>query len=297
MIDLTTSEYPIIKAAIADAYGVCFEYADPTYDRPNNLSGYYPHPRHAIGDGRYSDDTEMSTAVIEAMLEVGTGDLTRELLARWFVKAFHREQRKGYAGRFHEFMTRTLTGEDFLRNIDPRSNKSGAAMRGWPIGLYKDFRTVLEMAELQAKLTHYTWDGIKAAQAVALMTHYFAYNLGKRESVAAYLNLYLDGPWLTPHPKPVGPEGMDSVHAAVRAVVAHDSLSAILKQCIDFKGDVDTVAIIAIGAASYCRDIKQDLPQVLYDGLEDGEWGKPYLLDLDKRFAAWCKEQQTLPDF
>jgi ADP-ribosyl-[dinitrogen reductase] hydrolase len=95
------------------------------------------------------------------------------------------------------------------------------------------------------------------------------------------------GPWSRSRSEPVGSNGIDSVHAAIQAIVMHDKLSAILRQCIDFKGDVDTVATIALGAASLSADIIQDLPRHLFDGLEDGEWGISYLMRLDVRLAQF----------
>lgn len=270
----------IFEAAIGDAYGAWNEYVDPRADRPNDLSRYWPHPRHAIGNGRYTDDTEMSTAVLEAMLE---GPLTPERLAHWFVAAFHREQRKGYAGRFYDFLVSTKDGADFLARIDPKSDKSGAAMRGWVTGLYPTIPEVLAAAEMQAKVTHDTLGGIISSQAAALMTHYFAYGLGAPFLVGEFVNRHVEGPWNRPYTGSVGSKGMESVHAAFAAVQNHHNLADILKACIDFRGDVDTVATIALGAASLSDRIYHNLPAVLVDGLENGPWGKTYLTELDRR--------------
>ena len=79
-----------------------------------------------------------------------------------------------------------------------------------------------------------------------------------------------------------------SVQAAITAVTGHDSLSEILKQCIEYTGDVDTVAAIAMGAASCSREIAQDLPAGLVAQLQDQQFGRRYLQDLDRRlFAAF----------
>lgn len=286
--------YPMVKAGIGDAYGAGFEYDTITRDRPNDLSHYVKHTRHAIGGGRYTDDTEMSTAVAEAMIE---GRLTRVSLANQFVTAFHREQRKGYAGRFYDFLQGTKTGLDFLTNVHPVSDKSGAAMRGWVCGLYSTPEMVMEMAELQAKLTHNTPNGIKSAQAAALLTHFFAYDhgkkrIGRRSHLTDFITSYVPARWASPKTSKVGEKGMDSVHAAIQAVLMHDKSSLILKQCIEFQGDVDTVATIAMGAAAFSKDIEQDLPQNLFDDLEDGPWGKPYLIDLDNRLNAWYLKEK-----
>lgn len=284
----------LFEAGIGDAYGACFEYAAPTLDRPNDLAQYYGHPVHFIGFGKYTDDTEMSVAVAEAMLECYPTTLTNEVLAKWFVDVFHREQRPGYAGRFYKFLSNTYSSEDFLANIRPESDKSGAAMRGWVCGLYKEMYDAMAMAELQAVITHDTFGGRTSAMAAALLTHYFAYNVGPKTDVAKFIKSEVRGPWTDPRTTPVGSKGVDAVHAAIQAVVMHDKMSAILKQCVDFTGDVDTVATIALGAASLSNEIEQDIPQILIDKFEPSFidmpalWGATYLKDLDDRlFTAF----------
>lgn len=59
----------LIELAIGDACGVGFEYAEPrTPDRPNDRSRYVRHPRHRLRPGSYTDDTQMSLAVAEAVI-------------------------------------------------------------------------------------------------------------------------------------------------------------------------------------------------------------------------------------
>jgi ADP-ribosyl-[dinitrogen reductase] hydrolase len=76
---------------------------------------------------------------------------------------------------------------------------------------------------------------------------------------------------------------MDSVRAALTAIRGEKSLAAILGRCVDFTGDVDTVAAVALGAASVGGDIVQDLPDHLFQGLENGPYGRDYLANLDRQ--------------
>jgi ADP-ribosylglycohydrolase len=70
----------LIELAIGDAYGAGFEFVDQqTIELYNNLNGYIKHPRHDIGPGCYTDDTQMSLAVAEAI--VSREPWTPELLA------------------------------------------------------------------------------------------------------------------------------------------------------------------------------------------------------------------------
>ena len=115
--------------AIGDAYGVCFEYAPREIIRTrNNLAGYFSHPKYQTGGGCYSDDTQMSIAVAEALLKLGDAASAHDFTAS-FVAAFQRDPREGYAGTFHEFLLTVTDADDFLARIRNDSDKSGGAMR------------------------------------------------------------------------------------------------------------------------------------------------------------------------
>ncbi|MFG6099643.1 ADP-ribosylglycohydrolase family protein [Leptothoe sp. ISB3NOV94-8A] len=270
----------LVELAIGDAYGAGFEYSPSSMIREqNDLSGYVQHPRHQIQPGYYTDDAQMSIAIAEAI--VSGEPWTRENLAHYFVSAFKRDPREGYARGFYGFLQAINDGDEFLAKIRPHSDKSGAAMRAVPIGIFPTVKTVIERCKLQATLTHDTPDGINAAVAASLMSHYFIYQLGPKSELPQFIHKRVPGPWITPWQGKVGSKGMMSVHAALTAVMAHDSLSEILKTCIAFTGDVDTVATIALGAASCCQEVEQNIPPVLIETLENGDYGFDYLRHLD----------------
>ena len=77
-----------------------------------------------------------------------------------------------------------------------------------------------------------------------------------------------------------------SVRAAITAVARNDTLSGLLVDCIAFTGDVDTVAAIALAAAACSREYEQDLPENLVLTLENGPFGRDYLVDLDRTLMA-----------
>jgi hypothetical protein len=66
------------------------------------------------------------------------------------VPAFKRDPREGYAGRFYDFLRRVRDGAQFLAEIQPTSDKSGAAMRAAPIGVYPTVDEVIKLAEHHA---------------------------------------------------------------------------------------------------------------------------------------------------
>ncbi len=110
-----------------------------------------------------------------------------------------------------------------------------------------------------------------------------AEELGSREEVGDFLVQHVDGQWNCPWSGKVGAKGWMSVRAAITAVQEGVTLAEILKRSIAFTGDVDTVATIALGAAALSAEIEKDLPAILFEGLEDGEFGRNHILELDRK--------------
>lgn len=274
----------LLEMAIGDAYGAGLEYVSPKHVRENNnLKVYGQHPRHRIKPGSYTDDTQMALAIAEALVD-GV-EWTKEELAERFVSVFKRDPREGYAHRFYEFLCAVADGSEFLAKIRPSSDKSGAAMRAGPIGLFEDIEEVIRRSRLQATLTHDTPAGIHAAIAASLMVHYFAYDLGPKIQLGRFVESRVPGDWATAWKGKVGPKGWMSVRAAITAIEANDSFSSVLRACIDFGGDVDTVAAIAMGTVSMIDGFDLSIPAPLLSGLENAAYGRDYLVGLDRRLA------------
>jgi ADP-ribosylglycohydrolase len=272
----------LLELAIGDAYGAGFEYASSDLVQCyNDLSRYVQHPRHQLKPGSYTDDTQMSLAIAQAI--VAQEPWTPEVLATRFVETFKRDPREGYASRFYQFLLKIRDGREFLEAINWTSDKSGAAMRAAPMGVFPTVEKVIEAATIQAAITHNTPDGINAARAAALMSHYFIYQLGPKRELGKFLTAYVSGEWSKPWQGEVKSKGWMSVRAAITAVVRNDSLSELLQDCIAFTGDVDTVAAIALAAASCSDEIIQDLPAHLIAGLENGPYGRDYIIELDRQ--------------
>ena len=275
----------LVELAVGDAYGAGFEYVDANFiEAHNDLSRYVKHPRHDIVPGRYTDDTQMSIAVAEAV--VSGEDWTPLMLAGRFVEVFKRDPREGYASSFFDFLSSVQDGAQFLREIVPHSDKSGAAMRAGPIGVFPDAADVIARATIQARITHDTPDGIRAAVAASLMTHYFLYRIGPKNDLGAYLEKHVAGHWTEPWQGKVKAKGWMSVHAAVSALQSSQSMSSLLKMCIAFSGDVDTVATIALAAGAHCQEIAQDIQENLVLTLENREYGRDYLAALDQQLLS-----------
>jgi ADP-ribosyl-[dinitrogen reductase] hydrolase len=272
----------LVELAIGDAYGAGFEYAaDRIVRERNDLSAYIQHPRHGIKPGCYTDDTQMTVAVAEAIISEEPWEA--ETLADRFVIAFKRDPREGYARNFYGFLQEVSDGTEFLARIRPESDKSGAAMRASPIGVFQTIDDVIRRCTIQAAITHNTPDGINAAVAASLMSHYFVHRVGPKAELGSFLASHVTGPWTTPWRGKVGAQGLMSVHAAVSAVMANSTMSGLLRSCVALTGDVDTVATIALAAGACSEEILQDLPENLVSGLENGAFGRDFLRALDNR--------------
>lgn len=291
----------LLEIAAGDAYGACFE-GTGTLDhiREHNNLEYNNVLPSLVKMGCYTDDTQMTLAIAENILDDGEWD--RESLANKFVECFHRDQRRGYTSAFLILLMNSPNGKELLSRIGGDSSKSGAAMRAGPIGLYPDLREVEKKAILQAHVTHRSMIGEASSQYAAFMVHYFAYDLGPKNQLCEWLEGFY-GPvvhskedfffksgeirvWFPELNKPVPCDGWACVEAALYAIENSNTLSEVLKTAVSYGGDTDTVATIAMAAACWSKELKQDLPPNLISGLEDGKYGRQYIQDLDTRLRA-----------
>lgn len=279
----------LLRIAQADAYCVATEYLKfPEHqaikDEALQFTHYCKHPVHNLLPGQYSDDTMMSIGVSEVL--ISGQPYTKEKFANAFVKGFHRDPREGYAKHFQAFLEKTYTGEEFIKNINPDSDKNGAAMRSVPLGILKTPKEVLKIAKIQAQLTHNTTDGIISSQVVALMSHYALNKESPLYDLHLYLERYIPGirdfldniSW---YDEPVkGPRvGMKTAKAVLKLLTSCESLMEILETTIKWGGDTDSVAAIAWGIAS-CK-MTEDVPEFLERDLEPGgKYGVEFLKSL-----------------
>jgi len=287
----------LVEMAIADAYGAGFEYTKPSFMATNHtMDGYVQHPTHlTLLPGQYTDDTQMALALAELMLREGKNGKphhpttwTPIQVAHAFVSTFTRDKRDGYARGFQKVLEDCSESDvgvmaaHFLATIRPHSEKNGAAMRAGPIGLLPNTDHVINVAMFQASLTHATRIGMSAAAASALMVHYFHHRLGPKGHLGFYLDNLVPGyQWGAGWSATVNAYGFSAVRAAVAAILESDTLSEVLKRCVDFGGDTDTTAAIAVCAASRCEEIAQFLPSQLVNDLEDSAYGHEYLSEID----------------
>ena len=92
----------LVNIAIADAYGASFEFKDKRFVDLHNTGTSYVTGAGRTKPGHYTDDTQMSLALAELLIE--NPQWTRFKVAAKFLDAFKRDPRPGYAGGFYHFL-------------------------------------------------------------------------------------------------------------------------------------------------------------------------------------------------
>ncbi|MCB9991963.1 MAG: ADP-ribosylglycohydrolase family protein [Rhodospirillales bacterium] len=279
----------LVYMAIGDAYGMAYEFADDIAAvGPNDLT-YKENPRHpAYRKGHYTDDTQMALANMHAVIENryqlrNDNPQAKLLLCDTYVCAFKRDPRPGYSRYMQEFFEKINDGAEMLRRLYPKfSNAGGAAMRAGPIGLLPNMDEIMETAALQATVTHNNRTGKLSAALTALAVHAMHYNLCPKAELQNWLHTRF-GRWEHKFPKDDPKNGLYIVDKALQAVHDAETLSDVLRGCVDFGPgqDTDTIAAIAMCIASRSQEIGDDLPDHLFDELENGPYGYDFLRRID----------------
>ena len=283
---------PFLACGLADAYGAGFEFTSAPYVKKHNrMAEYIPHPKFAQRPANcYTDDTQMALGMGEYLL-LDDPQTALAMADRW-VKGFKRDQRTGYSQGFYDILTKVSTGSELLATLIPNSTKNGGAMRAFPCGYLSDPAQVRDLAMWQASITHGSWRGMTAAAASALMFHYFYHRLGPKIAAVSFLSSWLPGTdWTVQTLKQttatgVQTDGLDTVRAAVHCVINGQSLTDVVQMAVALRGDTDTVAAIAAASASVCTDIRNAFPSALVAGLENGTYGRDYLINTDAAMDA-----------
>jgi len=289
--------------AIGDAYCLPVEYV--TEDHLNIIKAleferYLQHPKYPLTPGIYSDDCQMSIANAEVLL---AGRPYQDIdFANSWLHVFKRDPRDAYSRNFQKFLESTDSGVDFLKNINPNSNRNGAAMRSAVFGVLETPEEVLRLSGQQAAITHNTPGGVFSAQSVALMSHYALYSDGEldRTNLGEYIISHLghimisdkvfNNVIVTPWEGRVAPPevGINTAWAVFELLVTCKSLLGVLKKVIEWGGDTDSVAAIALGIAS--SRMKDDLPPFMHQYLEyERPYGASFLKELGAKLMLKFK--------
>jgi hypothetical protein len=281
----------LLECAVGDAFGAGYVDNEEALQRwcGEVEKGHAEHGKHpGIRTGMYTADTQMTIAIAEAIVS-GDG-WTSGNIVKHFLACFLRDPRDGYARRFRAFLEdeANQTPEGFLANIQPESEDPGAAVRAGPIGVVcESIDKVKELATVQAEITHRTKGGVDSACAAALMGWFLHNTSEPKRYLPGFLGAHVPGyRWKTPWRGKAGVEGMPCTHAALTAIVECPGQTEMLGWIVRLRGQVGTVAAIALSAASspyLGMPVKENVASNLIDTLENGGFGRDYLIGLDKR--------------
>jgi ADP-ribosylglycohydrolase len=113
----------LFECAIGDSYGFGFEYADENLPL-NTLDRYVKHPTYGrLRPGQYTDDTQMSIAIAEALVDGIQWEPYP--LAQKFVEVFKRDPRDGYSKGFQAILESVNTGVQLIGKLTPSVTSPG----------------------------------------------------------------------------------------------------------------------------------------------------------------------------
>lgn len=271
----------LVEIAIGDAYGAAFEFVKKSFVKANNDLQYHEHPkRKDFGKGNYTDDTQMSLGTARFMLS--DEPVTQLGIAKAYYDAFKENPIDGYARGFQSVLQKVRGGNSLIRTVRPYSVRNGSVMRAVPVGLYADIQKIIHFSIVQSSITHATLKGVNAAIATSLAAHLLYYNKAPKKDLFMIIKDYCDFPEVA-FKGPIACDGIQTAFTAIRLIQIHSNMKDILAHAIRLRGDTDSVASVALGLASLTKKIKNNLPLHLYDKLENGEFGKDYLLEIDSK--------------
>lgn len=297
----------LLEIAIGDAYGRSFEFNTREFIEQNNFPerGYAHREGEApTGTGTYTDDTQMSIAVAMHMLSKKPV-ATAAHYAHRFLAAYKRDPHAGYSRRVRTALESSNNVVEFLENVRAKgANSNGSVMRTIPLGLMRDPQDVIHHCIAHTTATHCSVDAINATIAVALCAHYFIYypDIQHRkqhfehmlstkwmdhDTAFRILKCYLDTP-----DTGVPCDAKLTASWAIKLAWETSSYAELLKASVALGGDVDSIAALGMGLLSL-NNPTDSVPSILLNNLENGQFGRDYLVKLDgELFKAYKTEEQ-----
>jgi ADP-ribosylglycohydrolase len=269
---------------------------DPRFTRPFIIGKKHP-------PGTYTDDTQMSLAVAEALIEKGHEDLDglMNAMGRHFVKwADSPDNNRSPGGTCMTGCENLKKGVPWRKAGVANSKGCGSAMRVAPIGLfYDDVPRMMEVARASSVLTHGHNAAIEGAAAGALAVHLALQGKGPadihREITTACTGRSADFDACFARvpaaiARPPGEVLIDgelgeswvaeeAIASALYCVWRHpDKFSECVLEGVNTDGDSDSIACIAGGIVGARLGLSA-IPQKWRDSVENAAG----LLDLGKR--------------
>lgn len=205
----------------------------------------------------FTDDTVMTVAVAEKLLNANSGCNSRKAYAARYKQYYNRYRNAGFGQMFSKWAE-----NDTLRI--QRSYGNGAAMRVTAIGYaFDDLKPLLKEVKASCYYTHHNREAIKGAKAVATCV-FLARKQEDKDSIKRTIEK-MYGYRFQPLDEIRRDYVFDSrasysVPPALEAFFESDSYESAIRKAISIGGDSDTIACITGGIAeAYYREIPKEI--------------------------------------
>jgi len=263
-----------------------------------------------IGEGVYTDDSEMMIGIMESLKKDPGFDPA--LTAQRFLANFH--PFRGYGPRIYGIMDRLRQGASWDQ-VGTDSWGNGGAMRIAPIGFFfhDDRKQLQEVALMCTRITHRHPQGVAGALAQALAVGMATQKGVNGEAIdqVVFLEAIVQGVEgidkgvahelgriaemkqggdleatieriAAAFPRDVSAKG--AVPAAIASFVINDNLPDTVLTAVNCGGDTDTIGAMA-GALAGAYYGFSSIPSIWLEPLENGEKGRDYVAALAEGLA------------
>lgn len=210
-------------------------------------------------DCEFTDDTVLTVAIAQSLCDEYEFD---DSLRRWW----HRYPKRGYGGWFQRWANTPGAAP-------AASTSNGSAMRVSPVAmLCREPALAVDIAGIQARVTHDSDEAARGAKAIALATHMAVNGSGApqiREAIES--SFYRLDHTVADYQEQLYFECAcdDTVPKAIVAALEADCFEQVMVNAILIGGDVDTIAAMAGGIGEGLYGIPAELADWAFAHLTD----------------------------
>ena len=307
-----TSPAPLTGLAVGDALGMPFEMESPLSENLSNWTGEYRNSgrnaiNHKLKPGQFTDDTQMSIALAEALLEKNYYDMS--VAAKKYLAWFTSGDCRGIGTTTRIAMMNIAQGRDLDSCGVEGAEGNGTAMRAAPLGAHQTkgverLRAAAFWGQMDASVTHRSTEAFEGSAAIAVATSHLCSG-GRKDALLPTVlehvrtsqvrvgietlhralrrgdtmeDFLKTREWLL---SGVSGHVVQTVPAAFTIFAYSDNFSETVRNAVSLGGDTDTVAAIAGALAGSYYGI-EGIPETLLLPLERAA----YLRDLELRLLA-----------
>lgn len=285
---------PLTGLAIGDALGMPFETESPLSTRLASWAGDFQSSAfHRLKPGQFTDDTQMSLAIAEAILEHKFYEPS--VVAKKYVAWFTSGDCRGIGNNTRKAMQNLVQGKEWHSAGIEGAQGNGTAMRAAPIGAHQNrgaerLRAAAHWARIDAAITHRDDEAKEGSAAMAVATSHLCAG-GKKDSLLTTVleqvqksrvryaiedvyrairrgdslgDFLKTREWLLAG---VSPHVVQSVPAAFTIFLYSENFEDTVKNAIKMGGDTDSVAAMAGALAGSFYGI-EGIPETLLTPLE-----------------------------